>query len=223
MYFFTALFFIDETISFCYNVYKLGGEFILESQYDISLYHAGSTLKDAYIHSLKAHFPFSKESLKEEFFTSAQFNTWIEFTYHQNQEGIIEYAKQDVAAGYKVHFPDRYDSTTGENIGNAPDEYAVNMGEWGATYHYTVSVRNTTNLDRTANVNIWSAENMIFGLKHQSETEYTTTYYNFIANDLLSAETVASVSIPANETVTFEFVTLLGGGLGGLNHAIVIE
>ncbi len=136
---------------------------------------------------------------------------------------IIEYAKQDVAAGCKVHFPDEFDPITGENIGNAPDEYAVNMGEWGATYHYTVSVRNTTNLDRTANVNIWSAENMIFGLKHQSETEYTTTYYNVIANDPLSAETVASVSIPANETVTFEFVTLLGGGLGGLNHAIVIE
>lgn len=77
------------------------GEFILESQYDISLCHQGSTLKDAYLSAMKSHFPFSGQNVKEEFFTSAQFNTWIEFTYHQNQNGIIEYADNIVKEGYK--------------------------------------------------------------------------------------------------------------------------
>mgnify|MGYP001061349089 FL=1 len=136
---------------------------------------------------------------------------------------IIDNAKRDMAAGAKNHFPDEYDTNTGENKGHAPDEYSMSIGEWGATYHYTVTVKNTTSNNRTANIKMWSAENMIFGLKKQDETTYSTNYYTKINNTPNTPTTTATVSVPANSTTTFEFVTLLGGGLGGLNHSIVIE
>ena len=126
---------------------------------------------------------------------------------------IIDNAKRDMAAGRKEHFADD----------EAPDKYAMSIGEWGATYHYTVTVQNTTNNDRTVNVKMWSAENMIFGLKKQGETTYSTQYYTQINNTPNNPTNTATVSIPANTTATFEFVTLLGGGIGGLNHSIVIE
>lgn len=136
---------------------------------------------------------------------------------------IIDNAKRDMAAGAKNHFPDKYDPDTGENEGNAPDEYSMSIGEWGATYHYTITVKNTTSNNRTANIKMWSAENMIFGLKKQGETTYSTEYYTKIYNTPNTPTNTATVSVPANSTTTFEFVTLLGGGLGGLNHSIVIE
>lgn len=136
---------------------------------------------------------------------------------------IVYNAKLDMSAGVKNHFPDEYDPATGDNLGNAPDEYSMSMGEWGATYHYTVTVANTTGVDRTAYVKMWSAENMIFGIKKENENTYSTNYYSKINNTPEFPETTATVNVPANETITFEFVTLLGGGLGGLAHAIVIE
>ena len=136
---------------------------------------------------------------------------------------IIDNAKRDMAAGAKNHFPDKYDPDTGENEGNAPDEYSMSIGEWGATYHYTITVKNTTSNNRTANIKMWSAENMIFGLKKQGETTYSTEYYTKIYNTPNNPTNTATVSVPANSATTFEFVTLLGGGLGGLNHSIVIE
>lgn len=126
---------------------------------------------------------------------------------------IIDNAKRDMAAGQKIHFAES----------EAPDEYSMSIGEWGATYHYTVTVKNTTSNNRTANIKMWSAENMIFGLKKQGETSYSTNYYSKIYNTPNTPTNTATVSVPANSTTTFEFVTLLGGGLGGLNHSIVIE
>ena len=126
---------------------------------------------------------------------------------------IRDNAKLDMASGQKLHFQEE----------EAPDEYSMNMGEWGATYHYTVTVNNTTDSDREICVNIWSAENMIFGLKNHGETTYSTTYYSRINNDIYDAEKAAIVTVPKNSIITFEFVTLLGGGLGGLNRAIVVE
>lgn len=136
---------------------------------------------------------------------------------------IIDSAKQDMAAGAKNHFPDKYDPKTGKNIGNAPDWYSMSIGEWGATYHYTVTVNNTTNASRNVYVKTWSAENLIFGLKKQGETTYLPDYYAKIQNTPNNPINTAAVIVPADSTTTFEFVTLLGGGLGGLNHSIVIE
>lgn len=136
---------------------------------------------------------------------------------------IADNAKRDMAAGIKNHFPDEYDAETGENLGNAPDMYSMSIGEWGATYHYTVTVKNTTNNPRSVSVKVWSAQNLITGMKEQGETEYTTEYYANIENTPNNPTNIGTVSIPANSIRTFEFVTLLGGGLSGLNHSIVIE
>ncbi|MBP3360554.1 MAG: hypothetical protein J6N52_06855 [Clostridia bacterium] len=64
---------------------------------------------------------------------------------------------------------------------------------------------------------------MIFGLKKQGENTYSTNYYAKIYNTPNDPTNTAVVSIPANSTTSFEFVTLLGAGLGGLNHSIIIE
>lgn len=121
--------------------------------------------------------------------------------------------KLDMPSGKKLHFGQE----------DAPDEYSMSIGEWGATYHYTVTVNNTTDSDRVLCVNTWSAENMIFGLKTQDSVSYSTTYYSKIYNTPNEPTNTAVVNVPKNSIITFEFVTLLGGGLGGLNHAIVVE
>ena len=136
---------------------------------------------------------------------------------------IVDNAKRDMAAGIKNHFPDEYEPETGENLGNAPDMYSMSIGEWGATYHYTVTVKNTTNNPRSVSVKVWPAQNLITGMENPGETEYTTEYYANIENTPNNPTNIGTVSIPANSIRTFEFVTLLGGGLSGLNHSIVIE
>lgn len=125
----------------------------------------------------------------------------------------IENMKQDMASGQKNHFA----------ADEAPDEYSISIGEWGATYHYTITATNTTDNDRTVLVQIWSAENMTFGIKETKDAQYTTAFYCKIPNTPASPKTTASVTIPKNTTKTFEFVTNLGGGQGGISHGIVIE
>ncbi len=68
---------------------------------DFQAGEAGSTLKEAYLHCSDTFFPPSGKIPGEELFTLAQFNTWIEFTYMQNQEGIIDYARNIVANGFE--------------------------------------------------------------------------------------------------------------------------
>ena len=47
---------------------------------EIELVEAGSTLRDAYLAASKAHFPFTGKVPPLEFFSTAQYNTWMEFT-----------------------------------------------------------------------------------------------------------------------------------------------
>ena len=52
---------------------------------------AGTSLKEAYLFCSKTFCPPSGKIPAEELFTLPQFNTWIEFTYDQNQEGNNNY------------------------------------------------------------------------------------------------------------------------------------
>ncbi len=61
---------------------------------------SGTTLKEAYLHCSQHFFPPSGDIPAEELFTLPQFNTWIEFTYYQNQKGILEYANGIVENGF---------------------------------------------------------------------------------------------------------------------------
>jgi len=60
----------------------------------------GNSLREAYLHCSRQFFPPSGDIPAEELFTLPQFNTWIEFTYYQNQEGILEYARGIVENGF---------------------------------------------------------------------------------------------------------------------------
>lgn len=59
----------------------------------------GGTLRAAYLEMMKAHFPPEGKLPDETLITAPQYNTWIELNYHQNQKGVIEYAKRLVEAG----------------------------------------------------------------------------------------------------------------------------
>lgn len=76
------------------------GQFIFEGE-DIKLVQAGNCLRDAYVTAMKAHFPFDGKILPREFFKTAQYNTWMEFTYHPTQEGVLEYAHAILEHGFK--------------------------------------------------------------------------------------------------------------------------
>ena len=61
----------------------------------------GETLRDAYLRASEAHFPFTGKVPPLKFFETAQYNTWMEFDYEQNQEGILAYAHAIVENGYE--------------------------------------------------------------------------------------------------------------------------
>ncbi len=69
------------------------GEISLESESEIIVERAGSTLRDAYLAASRAHFPFSGKLPPLDFFENAQYNTWMEMDYNQTQEGVLSYAR----------------------------------------------------------------------------------------------------------------------------------
>jgi len=77
------------------------GEFNLSAPSKIILCTAGSTLKDAYLTACNNHFKFTGKVPPLKFFESAQYNTWMELDYHQNQEDILKYAHGIVDNGYE--------------------------------------------------------------------------------------------------------------------------
>ena len=68
---------------------------------NVRLVEAGTCLRDAYLTAMKEHFPFEKKDLPEKFFTTAQYNTWMEFTYNPTQKSVLEYAHAIVNNGYE--------------------------------------------------------------------------------------------------------------------------
>lgn len=61
---------------------------------------AGTTLRDAYMAAMQAHFPFSGLLPDTLFFARPQYNTWIELMYDQNQTDILQYAHAIVDNGF---------------------------------------------------------------------------------------------------------------------------
>ena len=76
------------------GVMTLEGENIIET-------NAGNCLKDAYLNAMKKHFPFDKRKLNDTFFRVAQYNTWMEFTYNQTEEGVLSYAQSIIDNGFE--------------------------------------------------------------------------------------------------------------------------
>ena len=83
-----------------FKVDVTGGVFTIEDG-SPTLTTAGTSLREAYMAAQKAHFPCDQVRLRPEFFRSAQYNTWMEFTYYPTQEGVLRYAKEWLDRGFK--------------------------------------------------------------------------------------------------------------------------
>lgn len=83
------------------QVHIVNGEINLLAESEILLCEAGETLRDAYLAASRAHFPFSGKMPPKKFFTTAQYNTWMELDYNQSQEGVLKYARGLIEHGYE--------------------------------------------------------------------------------------------------------------------------
>ena len=77
------------------------GTVTVEGEDDIHMTEAGDCLRDAYLHAMKTHFPFSGKVPPMKFFETAQYNTWMEHTYYQAQDKVLDYAHKIVDNGFK--------------------------------------------------------------------------------------------------------------------------
>ncbi len=68
---------------------------------EFELVEAGSCLRDAYRAAMKAHFPFDGKPVMSDFFRTAQYNTWMECTYHPTQEKVLKYAHDILKNGFE--------------------------------------------------------------------------------------------------------------------------
>jgi len=68
---------------------------------EVTLTQAGDSLKEAFLDAARKHFPSDGVKLQSKFFTTAQYNTWMEFTYYPTQEGVLKYAREWVKRGFK--------------------------------------------------------------------------------------------------------------------------
>ena len=68
---------------------------------NINIYEGGKTLKEAYLSASRAHFSFDGRKMPEKFFTTAQYNTWMQVTYSPTQGKVLEYAHGIVDNGFE--------------------------------------------------------------------------------------------------------------------------
>lgn len=71
----------------------------LECPDDVELGSGFGSLKGAYLEGMRRHFPFHPMKLSEKLFRAPVYNTWIELTFHQTQEAVLQYAKNIVDHG----------------------------------------------------------------------------------------------------------------------------
>lgn len=68
---------------------------------NLQITKAGTSLKEGYLFASKNYFSPSGKMPDELLFTAPQFNTWIELVYDQNQEDILQYARDIIKHGFK--------------------------------------------------------------------------------------------------------------------------
>lgn len=59
----------------------------------------GTTLRDAYLDAMQRYFPFHTCTLDARLFTQIIYNTWIELTFRQEQQAILQYAQDILSHG----------------------------------------------------------------------------------------------------------------------------
>ena len=94
------------------------GVFEIDAPSEVTLEQFGNNLKSAYKGAMEKYFPPSGKKLNNIFFKVPQYNTWMQMTYHQTQEGVMEYAIGIIENGF----------TPG--ILMIDEGWARNYGEW---------------------------------------------------------------------------------------------
>ncbi len=84
-----------------FNISFNKGVIDIESDAEILLEQYGNSLREGYLGAMKAHFSPTGTPPQKEFFTVPQYNTWMQLVYEQTQEGVMSYAKELIAHGYK--------------------------------------------------------------------------------------------------------------------------
>lgn len=65
-----------------------------------ALGRTGGGLREAYREAMRRYFPFDGSLPDERLFSGPVYNTWIEFTFDQTQEHVLDYAEQLLANGF---------------------------------------------------------------------------------------------------------------------------
>lgn len=66
---------------------------------DTELREGFGSLRGAYLNGMKNHFSFHPMTLSERLFDAPVYNTWIELTFHQSQQAVLDYAAGIVEHG----------------------------------------------------------------------------------------------------------------------------
>lgn len=68
----------------------------------IELTEEGADLRTAFLAASRKHFPASGKTPELALIAKPQWNTWVELTYFQSQQGILDYVKGIEANGFPV-------------------------------------------------------------------------------------------------------------------------
>lgn len=87
----------EEGFKICFDK----GRIQVEGEAEILLKEGFENLRGAYLAAMKAHFPFHDIKLSNRFFEVPVYNTWIELTFYQKQDKVLEYARGILDHGLK--------------------------------------------------------------------------------------------------------------------------
>jgi alpha-glucosidase len=96
----------------------IGGRIMAESSDSIVLNEEGKTLRDAFTRACSTYFPPSGKTPHSLFFSSPQYNTWIELQYDQNEDDVLKYAASIIGNDFPA------------GIIMIDDNWQKNYGEW---------------------------------------------------------------------------------------------
>lgn len=122
------------TFTFCDGSLTVEGSGIVADR-------AGDTLAEAFRHASATWFPPSGGAPAEAMFTGPQYNTWIEMPYAPTQQGVLDYVRGLLDAGFPpglVIIDDSWSPGYGTwsfDLARFPDPGAMTrqLGEWGCT------------------------------------------------------------------------------------------
>ncbi len=151
--------------------------------------------------------------------------------YHQNlanlnkDGGINESVNKPLPENAKEIIKYDFINETKEKEKEKYESTAISIGEWGVTYHYTVTAGNITNEEKTIALEVNNCDNLVYGIKKQGEKNYTTEIYGHLGNknEDFKCPKEAIITVPANSAVTFEVVVMAACGNTGTNNRIAVK